>query len=282
MKEEVFKPAAQGQQDTSDLWQSQDAAANYAQQHQQYEISMREVTRRMLEAVELMEGFHVLDVASGPAAEGLLAARAVGPTGTVLAIDISDAMLEQAVMLAKQEGVTNITTRVMDANQLELADQSFDAVISRLGLNLLDRDKAFSEILRVLKPQRKLAALIWSTQEHHPFVNIPTTIMERYVTLPTFTHDPFALGAPGVFAHALTQAGFSHVSVEPISLELRLPSMDVLTQQLPIPIPEAMEQLSLHDQQRYLDDVRQAMQQFVGPQGELVIPTEMLLGVGTR
>ncbi len=64
-------------------------------------------------------------------------------------------MLKKAVLFAERESPTNIRTQVMNAEHLPLADQTFDAVISRFGLTFLDYHKALSESLRVLRPKRK-------------------------------------------------------------------------------------------------------------------------------
>ena len=277
-------PEDQPQQERqpSSLWQSPEVAARHAEVMQRAESLFADVTRQMAEAAELREGFHVLDLAAGTGGQSLQAARAVGPTGSVLATDISADMLDIALLLAQQERLTNIMTQVMNAEQLELPDQSFNAVICRLALNLFNLDKALPEILRVLKPQRKLAALVWSTAERHPLWSIRQTLMQKYVTLPPLTAGPFSLGGPGVFEHALRQAGFTAISVEPVSLTFSFASMEAFLQQPLDPyLNSGWERLSQQEQQHYLQDVRQAMHQFEGPQG-LVVPAELLLGVGTK
>ncbi len=86
-------------------------------------------TERMLEAAGLQPGDHVLDIAAGTGDQSFLAARLVGPGGSILATDISADMLSIAARLAELEGLTNITTHVMDLEQLELEDDTSAAVI---------------------------------------------------------------------------------------------------------------------------------------------------------
>jgi hypothetical protein len=107
--------------------------------------------------------------------------------------------------------------------------------------------------------------------------------MRKYANLPPLQGDPFSLGGPGVFVEALNQAGFTEVSVEPIAVEFRYDSLEAFLQPSSLDpyLKMGWEQLSGEDQQRYQQDIRQAMQQFEGPQG-LVLPAEMLLGVGTK
>src|SRR4051795_5928426 len=68
-------------------------------------------TARMLDAARLTEGGRVLDVAAGAGGQTLAAARRVGPSGQVLATDISPAILAYAARAASDAGVANITTR---------------------------------------------------------------------------------------------------------------------------------------------------------------------------
>jgi ubiquinone/menaquinone biosynthesis C-methylase UbiE len=264
-------------------WQSSEEAERWAQQARWRQDLFGEATRLMLEAAELGPGDHILDIAAGTGDQSLLAARKVGPTGAVLATDISAEMLKEAARVAELEGFTNITTQVMNAEQLDLPDQAFDAVICRLGLMLVDhQQKAFREILRVLKPGRKLAALVWSTADRHPLMSVPLAIVAKYVSMPPLSPDPFSLAGSGVFEQALEEAGFREVNVQPVSIQFRFASVDALFQQIPNnPVMNATKQLNQQDQQRLQEEVRRALSRFEGPEG-LVFPAELLLGVGTR
>ncbi len=265
-------------------WQSSEEAARWAQQAKWRQDLFGEATRLMLEAAELGPGGHVLDVAAGSGDQSLLAARRVGPTGTVLATDISAEMLKEAARLAELDGFNTITTRVMNAEQLDLADESFDAVICRLGLMLVThQQQALREILRVLKTGRKLAALVWSTPERHPLLSVPLAIVTKYATVPDLKPNPFSLAGPGVFEQALKEADFREVSVQAVSIQFRFASMDAYFQQMannPV-TTNAMKQLNQQDQQRLQEEIRQALSQFEGPEG-LVFPAELLLGAGRR
>lgn len=267
-----------GQREVS--WQSSEDAALHTQALKAYQSLFEEITRLMLEAAALRPGDHILDVAAGTGDQSLYAARKVGSTGTVLATDISAEMLKVAARMAEQEGLTNITTQVMNAEQLDLADDSFDAVICRFGLMLVDRPKAFREILRVLKPERKLAAVVWSTPESHPSFSIPLAIAAKYGAVTALSPSPFSLGGPGVFEQALREAGFREVSVQTVSIQVRVPSKDAFFR-LNNMMPSVMKQLNPQDQQRVQEEIKQASSQFEGPEG-LLVPTELLLGVGTR
>src|SRR3712207_4680319 len=93
-----------------------------------------QATEVMLEMAEVGPGARVLDVAGGAGGQTIAAARRVGPSGYVLATDISPNILEFASATAQEEGLINVETRVIDGEELEeLEEESFDAVISRVG-----------------------------------------------------------------------------------------------------------------------------------------------------
>ena|SRR5947209_1007764 len=93
-----------------------------------------ETTTVMLDAAGITTGSTVLDVAAGAGGQSLAAARRVGPSGQVLATDISPAILAHAATAAAAAGLTTVQTRELDGEALDVDAAAFDAVISRLGL----------------------------------------------------------------------------------------------------------------------------------------------------
>ncbi|HEX6552350.1 MAG TPA: methyltransferase domain-containing protein [Ktedonobacteraceae bacterium] len=270
-----------GQMPQSSLWSSSETAERWQQDVERRRQDMAEATQRMLEAAGLKPGDHVLDIAAGTGDQSIFAARIVGPGGSILATDISAEMLNIAARVVQQEGLTNITTRVMDAEQLDLQDNAFDAVICRLGLMLIPHpQQAMREIRRVLKPGGKLAALVWS---NNPLFSLSLTIVAKYMQGTSFRDsNPFTLADPAVFERELTGAGFREVMTRPIPFHSHYASLEAFLQSSGNRIMAGVVgQLSQQDQQHLLDEVRQALSQFEGPQG-LVAPGEMLLGVATR
>src|SRR5512145_2310642 len=85
-------------------------------------------TQMMLDLAEVRTGSRVLDVAAGTGDQTLMAAERVGPTGYVLATDISANMLKLAADAAREAGFTNVEVRKMDAENIDLDENSFDAV----------------------------------------------------------------------------------------------------------------------------------------------------------
>jgi ubiquinone/menaquinone biosynthesis C-methylase UbiE len=101
----------------------------------------------------------VLDVGSGRGATLLPAAGRVGPTGRVLGVDLSEEMVGLLGLEIEHRGVTNAEARRMDAEALDVADNSFDVALSSFVLHLLPHpDAAAGELRRVLRPGGRVAA----------------------------------------------------------------------------------------------------------------------------
>lgn len=276
-------------EDKDHLTQTSVFGSSVQAEHWQQDVERRRhdfaaATHRMLEAAELQPGDHVLDIAAGTGDQSLLAARIVGPGGSVLATDLSADMLAIAARVVQQEGLTNITTRVMDAQQLDLEDDTFDAVICRLGLMLLPRRAlALREIRRVLKPGGKLAALVWSAPEHNPLWSLPLATLSKFASAaPAPRPDLFSLSDPRVFERELSAAGFHEVSTHALPFESHYASLDAFLRSTGSRlIAGMMRQISQEEQQQLLGEVRQTLSQFEGSHG-LVAPAELLLGVGSK
>ena len=105
----------------------------------------------------LAAGLSVLDVGSGAGTDLLLAARHVGPSGRAIGVDMTADMRERARAGARQCDLRNVEVLEGDATHLPVEDASVDVVISNGVLNLVpEKDRAFAEIARVLRPGGRL------------------------------------------------------------------------------------------------------------------------------
>ncbi len=101
----------------------------------------------------IKEGDVVIDLGSGAGNDCFIAREETGETGRVIGIDFAPQMLEKARNNAKKRGFTNVEFLEGDIENMSLSDQTADVVVSNCVLNLLPRkDKIFSEIYRILKP----------------------------------------------------------------------------------------------------------------------------------
>ena len=186
-------------------------------------------TETMLDMAGVGPGSRVLDVAAGAGEQTLVAARRVGPSGYVLATDISANILDFAAAEARTAGLTNVETRVLDGENLgELEADSFDAVISRVGLIYFpDQQQALTGMRRALKPGGRVAAIVYSTAENNRFFSIPISIIRQRAQLPPplpGQPGPFSLGGPGVLEAAYQRAGFRDIRTRVVPAPLRLTS----------------------------------------------------------
>ena len=146
---DTLTPEKWGRKESADWW-----SAGQTARQQIYGAA----TEMMLDLAGVQAGSRVLDVAAGTGESTLMTARRVGPKGHVLAADVSASMLNVAAEAARQAGLANVETRVMNAENIELDSDSFDAVICRIALMLFSTPgKALNRMRRVVKPGGKIA-----------------------------------------------------------------------------------------------------------------------------
>jgi ubiquinone/menaquinone biosynthesis C-methylase UbiE len=247
-----------------------------------------ESTEVMLKMADIGPGQRILDVAAGAGEQTLVAAKRIGATGSILATDISSNILELAQKAAEDAGLKNVETRVLDGENLALPDNSFDAVISRVGLIYFpDQQKALTGMKRVLKPGGRVAAITYSVPEKNKFFSIPVSIIRRRAQLPPplpGQPGPFSLGGPGVLEAAYQKAGFRDIQTRVISAPLRLPSAaDCVRFERESfgALHQMMSGLSPSEREETWKEIESELKQFEGPAG-FEGPCEMVIGVGLK
>jgi SAM-dependent methyltransferase len=190
---------------------------------------LRESTDAMLAMADIGPGARVLDVAAGAGDQTLDIAKRIGPTGSVLATDLSPAILEFAKDKARHCGYTNVDTKAADGENLAVTEASFDAAICRLGLMFFpDPRKGLREMFRALKPGGRACTMVFSTPDKNPCVTILLSTAFKHAGLPP--RDPYqpggllSLGKPGFIDELFRHAGFSHVATTKVMAPFRLPS----------------------------------------------------------
>jgi SAM-dependent methyltransferase len=154
----------------------------------------------------LRSGEVVVDLGSGGGFDAFLAAQAVGATGRVIGVDMTDAMLEKARENARKGNFTNVEFRKGTIEELPIENESVDVIISNCVINLSpEKDRVFREVFRVLRPGGRLV--------------ISDIVLERPLP-PEIAEDIGAhvgcVGGASVRAEYLEQiekAGFREVSI---------------------------------------------------------------------
>jgi ubiquinone/menaquinone biosynthesis C-methylase UbiE len=204
------------------------AAPGWAQWEAAIATWMEPATKAMLAMAGVVLGARVLDLACGAGSQTLRAAERVGARGHVVASDIADTMLHHVRENARAARLANVTTLAGAAEDLEIAPESFDAVICRLGLMLFAAPaRALMVVRRALRPSGKVAIAVFTTPAANPFMAHPMQILLRHAgKAPPTPGQPgiFALGAPGVLERLLVDSGFVGVEQRTLALGLRLPS----------------------------------------------------------
>jgi ubiquinone/menaquinone biosynthesis C-methylase UbiE len=223
--EKVFDPVRY-KSTTREQWQT--AAEAWHNWHPTLNAWLGPATDLMLDMANVNEGHRILDVAAGAGEQSVTAAKRVGPNGYVLATDLAPNILEYALLLASEKGLNNIEIKEMDGENLTVPDNSFDTVISRVGLIFFpDQQKALREMMRVVKPGGFVAAIVYSTVDKNKFFSTPVSIIRRRAQLPpplAGQPGPFSLGNAGVLDDAFKQAGFTNVRSHIVDAPVIMPT----------------------------------------------------------
>ncbi len=272
---------------TRDQWQ--DAAEAWHRWGSLIDRWLGEATDVMLDLAGVDTGADVLDVAAGAGGQTLAAARRVGPDGSVLATDISPAILDYALSEARAFGLSQVRTQVADGETLDVPPESFDAVISRVGLIYFpDQQAALAGMRRALRPGGRVGAVVYTTPDHNEFFSIPVGIIRRRAQLPAplpGQPGPFSLGAPGVIEAVLDTAGFSDIVTRVVDSPLQLASAAECVRFERESFGALHQMLSGLDPAEQDDtwaEIDEALHAFETDAGTFVGPCEMLVAAGTK
>ena len=174
---------------------------------------------RVLECAALQPGERVLDIACGTGLVTLPAARAVAPNGSVVGVDLAEAMVDAAQRQAAGGQIANAEFLRMDAEQLALRDASFDVALCALGLMYFaDPADALREMRRVLRPGGRMAVAVWGRRAKCGWAPV-FPIVEAEVSsdvCPLF----FRLGDEAQLAELCAAAGFERIEQQRFTVTL--------------------------------------------------------------
>ncbi len=245
-------------------------------------------TDMMLDLANIRTGDRVLDVAAGTGDLSILIAKRVGPNGHVLAADISAAMLNRAAQAAREASLSNVETGVMNADNLELDESSFDSVLCRMGLMLFPQPlKALTSMQRIVKPEGRVAVMVHSAAARNPYHALPLEIVRRIGKMaapPPEQPGMFALGGPGVLEEIFRKSGLRDVNIRPVAIRRKFSSLPETIKFMKgsnAALQNLLATLNGADQDRAWKEIEHEMSRFQSANG-FEAPGEVLIGVGTK
>jgi SAM-dependent methyltransferase len=180
----------------------------------------------LLDAAAAQSGERVLDVGCGTGVTTQPYAEAVGPTGHVTGIDISQPMLDAARRRIDAAGLKNVTLMLADAQVHEFAPASYDLLTSRLGVMFFaDPTAAFRNLIKALRPGGRLCMAVWAPLAENVHWKIPFDIAVKHLGPPA--PQPATAPGPHVFGNRdylrgiLTAAGFADIAIAPRHFHIR-------------------------------------------------------------
>jgi ubiquinone/menaquinone biosynthesis C-methylase UbiE len=232
--------------------------------------------RRLVAHARVTAGMRILDVACGTGAASRVAARAAGPTGSVVAVDISAPMLAIAVAHPPEAGAARIEYLEGRAEAPPVEQHAFDLVLCQQGLQFFaDRTAALAAMRRALLPAGRLAIAAWT--------DLPTTTsfaaladaLERHLgpDAGARKRQPWSLSNGDELRELAAGAGFEQIKLSTHIGTARFPRRD-LARELVLATPLASEfaAAAAQTQQAILADVTDALSACEGRDGELCHP----------
>jgi ubiquinone/menaquinone biosynthesis C-methylase UbiE len=247
------------------------------------------VAQALVEDGMIGGGHAVLDIATGPGEPALDVAALVGPQGRVVGIDLVPEMVAAARRASDRLGFRNTQFEVGLADSLPFAADTFDAVISRFGVMFFPSPSdAVREILRVLKPGKKLALAVWHFAETNPFFYTISRMMEGYIDSPApapDAADAFRFASPGKLRNILSEAGATAASERLVRFTIQAPisaeEFWALRCEMSEKLREAVATLSA---EQAADVKRRSIAALRGysTDGGMSLPAEVLIVSGTK
>jgi ubiquinone/menaquinone biosynthesis C-methylase UbiE len=247
------------------------------------------ITQALVEDGLIGSGHEVLDVATGPGEPALTIAALVGPEGKVFGIDPAPEMVEAARRAAAHREFKNAQFEVASADRLPFPADTFDAVVSRFGVMFFPSPvDAVREMLRVLRPGKKLALAVWHFAERNPFHYTLSRVIERYVDSPPpapDAPDAFRFASPGKLRDVLAEAGATAPSERFLQFTVHAPiSVEdfwILRREMSDKLREKIATLSMEQFTEVQRRSLEALSEYSTERG-MSIPAEVLIVSGTK
>src|SRR6266852_1627522 len=277
----------QPEQEVINRWRG--SAPFWEKHHEVIRQMFAPVTQALVEDGKVGSRQVVLDVATGPGEPALSVAPLVGPEGKVFGVDPIPEMVAAARRAADRLELRNVQFDVAFADHLPFPADTFDAVVSRFGVMFFPSPvDAVREILRVLKPGKKLAMAVWHFAERNPFHYTLSRVIERYVdsALPApDAPDAFRFASPGKLRDVLAEAGATAPSERLLQFTIQAPISVEEFWKLRCEMSEKLrEKVAMLSREQLTEVKRQALEALRGYSTDrgMSFPAEVLIVSGTK
>jgi SAM-dependent methyltransferase len=230
----------------------------------------------------------VLEIAAGPGDTGFLAAKQIGPMGTLISSDGSPEMVEVARRRAAELGIGNAEFKVIEAEWIDLEAASVDAVVCRWGYMLLaDPEAALRDTRRVLRPGGRITLAAWDEPVANPALSsMGRTFVEMGLSDPPDpgAPGPFSFAVPGHLQELLETAGFADIEVSAVDFTFAFESPDDyfdVQSDLSPTARAALANLSPADHTRFRDALDEKVKAFQKDDGSIEFPSRTLVAAAS-
>jgi len=247
------------------------------------------VTQALAEDARIAPRQVVLDLATGPGEPALTLSALVGPEGQIFGIDPIPEMVAAARRAADRLGATNAQFEVALADHLPFPDNTFDAAISRFGIMFFPSPAgAIREMLRVLKPEGKLALAVWHFAARNPFHYSLSRVIDRHIEPPPLAPDApdaFRFANPGKLLKILHEAGVADPRERLLQFTIQAPMSAEEFWQLRLEISEKLREKVAKLPMPQLNEVKRealaSLAEFSTAEG-ISFPAEILILTGSK
>lgn len=231
----------------------------------------------------------ILDVAAGTGEPGLTMASMVAE-GKVVITDIAEDMLEIAEENAAQRRLENVETRVCDVSELPFEDGTFDVVSCRFGFMFFpDMTAAAKEMVRVLKPEGRIAASVWGTPDKNPWVAIIMGAIKEHIEVPTPSPDTpgmFRCAEDGFMSDLFSRADLKNITEKVVEGKLECNSVETywsMMTEVAAPINAALGKADEATKGKIKKDVYEKVKQnYVDAAGNVALDTSAVVVYGEK
>lgn len=189
----------------------------WAAEAELFERALARYDDHLFRALAIRDGDRVLDLGCGSGSTTRAAARLAG-SGSAYGVDLSSPLLAVARRLAEE--VPNVQFEQADAQVARFPADTFDGVLSRTGCMFFgDPRAAFRNVAQAMRPDGRLALLVWRTPDRNEWFTAFSTILAAGRELPVpppGAPGPFSLSDPARVSELLTGAGFAEPALQEI------------------------------------------------------------------